>query len=114
MNNSMKKILKNTAYIAAMGIALSACGGKHTPRAPQITTVDKDMTCEELQLEINDAQYIRQAAEENKGISARNILWPFSYPATYVSADEALASADRRLSYLQKVYTIKECKRPLF
>jgi len=114
MNNSMKNILKSTVYITAMGLALSACAGKPSPRAPQITTVDKDMSCEELQLEINDSQYIRQAAMENKGLSARNILWPFSYPATYVSADEALSSADRRLAYLQKVYTIKECKRPLF
>lgn len=113
MNHSMKNILKNTAYITAFALALGACAGKQSPRPAQVTTVDKEMSCEELQLEMNDVQYLRQTAEENRGANARNILWPFSYPSTYLSADEALASADRRLGYLQRVYTIKECKRPL-
>jgi hypothetical protein len=114
MNKSMKNNLKNFAFIIAIGVAATACSGKQSPRAAQVTTVDKDMSCEQLMLEINDAQYIRQTAMENRGMSARNILWPFGYPATYMSADEALNSADRRINYLQKVYTIKECKRPLF
>lgn len=113
MSDVMKKILKNTAYIAIAGVTLAACSGKQSPRAAQITTVDKQMSCEELQLEINDAEYIRQTALQNRGLSARNILWPFGYPSTYMSAEEALQSAERRLAYLQRVYAIKDCKRPI-
>lgn len=110
----MNNLTKNIFVVTAAALALAACGGKHSPRASQVTTIDKNMSCEELQLEINDAEYIRRTALENRGISARNILWPFGYPATYMSADEALTSAERRLDYLQKVYVIKDCKRPLF
>ncbi|MCH2546050.1 MAG: hypothetical protein MK052_00355 [Alphaproteobacteria bacterium] len=114
MNHSTLNIIKKAAFVIAIGAAASACAGKQTPRAAQITTIDKNMSCEELALEINDAEYIRMTAQENSGMSARNILWPFGYPATYMSANDALASADRRLAYLQKVYGIKECKRPLY
>jgi hypothetical protein len=110
----MKQMLKPYLLVLCMGLALSACGGKQSPAASQVTNVDKDLSCEELQLEMNDADYIRQTAEKNKGLSARNILWPFGYPATYMSADEALESANRRLAYLQKVYNIKNCKRALY
>lgn len=110
----MNNLTKNILIATATTLALAACSGKHSPRAAQVTTIDKNMSCEELQLEINDAEYIRRTALENRGLSARNILWPFGYPATYMSADEALSSAERRLDYLQKVYVIKDCERPLF
>lgn len=110
----MKQIAKPFVLVLCMGVALSACGGKSSPRAAQVTTMDKELSCEELQLEINDSMYIKQTAEKNRGLSARNILWPFGYPATYMSADEALESADRRLEYLNQVYEIKNCKRALY
>lgn len=114
MKNTVEKTIKITLVATAMSVALAACAGKPTPRARGITTVDKNMSCEQLMLEINDAEYIRQTALENRGLNARNILWPFGYPATYKSADDALTSAERRLGYLQKVYAIKKCERPLF
>lgn len=108
------KNVKPFLLVLGMSLALGACGGKESPVASQVTNIDKDLSCEELQLELNDAQYIRQTAEKNRGLSARNILWPFGYPATYLSADEALESADRRIEYLSKVYSIKNCKRALY
>lgn len=113
MHNTFTKTLKTAACFAVMGVALAACGGKHSPRAAQVTTADKKMSCEELKLEINDAMYIRQTAMENRGLSARNILWPFGYPATYMSAEEALDSAERRIAYLQSIFATKGCDRPL-
>lgn len=104
---------KTLSCMVMMALALSACGGKHSPRAAPVTTADKNMSCEELKLEMNDAMYVRKAAEENRGVSARNILWPFGYPATYMSAEEAIESADRRLEYLQGVFLSKNCERPL-
>lgn len=113
----MHKNTKNTAMTVAcmtmMAVALSACGGKHSPRAAPVTTYDKNLSCDELKLEMNDAMYVRKTAEENRGLRARNILWPFGYPATYMSAEEAIESADRRLEYIQSVYAAKGCERPL-
>jgi hypothetical protein len=109
----MKRQLIMACTAAVLTLSLIGCGGKPSPSAAQITTVDKGMSCEALLLEINDAEYIRQTAMSNRGLSARNILWPFGYPATYMSAEEAIASADRRIAYLQKVYVIKDCERPI-
>lgn len=108
-----KQTAKTVSCMVMMALALSACGGKHSPRAAPVTTSDKNMSCENLQLEMNDAMYIRRAAEENRGVNARNILWPFGYPATYMSAEEAIESADRRYAYLQSVFVSKDCERPL-
>lgn len=110
---ALKDVVKTAAYVTMAAVALSACGGKHSPRAAPVTTADKNMSCEELKLEMNDAMYIRKTAEENRGLSARNILWPFGYPATYMSAEEAIESADRRLEYLHGVFMSKNCERPL-
>ena len=113
MKVATKRVLKNVLYVTLAAGMVTACGGKQSPRAAGVTTVDKKMSCQDLQLEINDAEYIRQTAMQNKGLSARNILWPFGYPSTYMSAEEALESAERRLNYLQRVYVIKDCERPL-
>lgn len=102
------------ACLVLMAVSLQACGGKNSPSASQVTTIDKNMSCEALLLEINDAEYIRDTAMANRGLNARNILWPFGYPATYMSAEEAIKSADRRIAYLQKVYVIKDCERPIY
>lgn len=113
MQNTTRPVIKTLSFVVFASLALSACGGKHSPRAAPVTTNDKNMSCEELQLEMNDAMYVRSTAEENRGVSARNILWPFGYPATYMSAEEAIESADRRLAYLQSVFNAKNCERPL-
>lgn len=108
-----KKIL--TAFCAvALCASLTACQQKQPRRPATITTVDKELSCQDLQLEMNDAEYIRQMAIQNKGLNTRNILWPFGMPTTYMNAAEAEESANARLAYLQKVYMIKECKQPLY
>lgn len=106
------KTTKSLLAILLAGISLAACS-KESPRAADITTADKNLSCDELKLEINDAEYIRQTALRNRGLNARNILWPFGYPGTYLSAEEALESADKRIDYLNQVYTIKNCTRSL-
>lgn len=108
----MKTTIKSFLLIACAGAALAACS-KESPLAPQITTTDKNLTCDELKLELNDSEMIRQTALRNRGLTARNILWPFGYPGTYLSAEEALESADKRIAYLNQVYEIKKCERPL-
>jgi hypothetical protein len=113
MQYTTRPAFKTLSFVVFASLALSACGGKHSPRAAAVTTTDKNLSCEQLQLEMNDAMYIRRTAETNRGVNARNILWPFGYPATYMSSEEAIESADRRLAYLQSVFVAKNCERPL-
>lgn len=94
-------------------LALAGCGGKTSPKAPPVTTYDKNLSCDEIKLEMNDTFYLKRMAEENKGLNMRNVLWPFGYPSTYMSAEEAIETADRRLDYLSTVYETKGCERPL-
>lgn len=101
--------------VSALIVLLSACtGGKESPYAAPVTKADKELSCDEIKLEINDAEFVKKKASENRGFRARNVLWPFGYPATYMSADEAIDSANERIEYLQQIYTIKDCGMALY
>ena len=107
--------LRIYALVIGMGLLASGCtGGKETRGAVPISSVDKELSCEEIKLEINDAEFVKMKAKENRGLRARNILWPFGYPATYVSAQEAIDASNERINYLQQIYRIKDCGFALY
>lgn len=97
----------------ALSLVVSACGGKesYTSSAPWKDT-DKHLTCEQLQLEMNDAQFWNTIARDNQKGGITDYIWPPGYIATRSSAGEALAATDQRLSHLRNVYTIKGCNKP--
>lgn len=70
---------------------------------------DREMDCEELKLEINDAVFVKKEAQENRGLRLGNILWPFGYLATFLSARQAIQLADKRIAYLQSIFRVKDC-----
>ena len=102
-----------TMLVLAVTSLLVACGGKESPVAPAITKNDKMLSCDELQLEINDAEFFRNEATNNKSLNLSNIIWPLGYPATYNNAEEAISASNARIAYLTKVYEIKKCNSPL-
>lgn len=96
-------------------LLLAGCTrGHESIKADPISRRDKEMSCEELKLAINDAAYVKQAAKRNRGFRARNVLWPFGYPATFVSAGQAIDSANERMEYLSRIYDIKNCDDRLY
>ncbi len=99
--------------IALLMILLSACQGRSSLHARAISSDDKKFSCEELQLEMNDAVFLRNMAERNLVFGASDALTPLSYMATKKKAQSAIRSADDRIAYLRYVYQIKECDRSL-
>lgn len=90
-------------------LLLASCSGTKSQVVTSLKHSDKQLNCQDIQLEINEAQFFQKKAEENKGMSVRNMLSPFGYASTYMSAEEAVEAAGSRIAYLNQVYEIKRC-----
>lgn len=95
-------------------LAIVGCKGTESMKAPGLSAADKQMDCEEIAFAIQDAEYFKRKAQKNRGLRWGNVLWPFAYPATYMSSSEAIESAEDRIGYLKDVAEIKRCNAPLY
>lgn len=90
-------------------LMLAACGATKSETVVELTKSDKHMDCTQLQLEITEAEFFRQKAERNRGLSLKNVVMPLGYPSTYLSANKAVDAATGRVAYLTKLYEVKGC-----
>src|SRR5690606_11424778 len=95
--------------IILAGCLLTACSGQESPKVASLQKKDKSLTCSEVQLEINEAEFYRKTAENNKNPNVKSLLMPLGYISTYVSADDASNAADARIDYLNRIYDILKC-----
>lgn len=103
----MKKILLVVPFFL-----LAACG-EEVPKGPQAwQQTDKHLNCQQLKLELNDAQFWNDVAKSKMEMGATDVLLPVSYMRTRASAKEALQSTDGRIKNLQSIYEIKGCRNP--
>lgn len=91
------------------GSLLTACSGTKSTVVADMTPTDKQLSCQEMQMDITEAQFLKTKAEKNRGFSFKHVIMPLSYPSTYMSADEAIDAADNRILYLTKLYDAKGC-----
>lgn len=95
--------------MAALNV--TACGGKHEMvKVEAMQGKDKRLSCEDILLEMNEADFHRQVAHKNKGPKLKNILLPLGYISTYMDAEEAITAAEARVSYLDQIYSIMRCE----
>lgn len=102
---TMAKLAAGTAAV----LLLAACGTTKSETVVELTKSDKHMDCTQLQLEITEAEFFRQKAERNRGLSLKNVVMPLGYPSTYLSANKAVDAATGRVAYLTKLYEVKGC-----
>lgn len=96
--------------VAALGmLLLSACSSTKSESVQELTKYDKRMGCTELELEMTEAEFFRDRAERNRGLSVRNVIMPLGYASTYMSADKAVEAANGRVAYLSRLYEVKGC-----
>jgi hypothetical protein len=73
------------------------------------------LSCAQLQNEYADADKLKKAAAEEKGVTggnvARLLFWP-SIIGTYMNANEAIAAADNRMVNLANLMSRSNCKVP--
>ncbi|MGB1540485.1 MAG: hypothetical protein ACPG80_05945 [Rickettsiales bacterium] len=99
---------KQVAAVAALAL-LTACSGTKSTKVAELTKQDKYMDCTTLQLEMTEAEFLRDRAERNRGLSISNVMMPLGYASTYMSSSEAVEAASGRIEYLSRLYEIKGC-----
>ena len=62
-------------------------------------------------LEINEAEFKRQKAENQQSPGFKSLVMPISYISTYVKAGDKIQEADSRVDYLNRIYEILDCDR---
>jgi hypothetical protein len=103
-------MLKTRYFIAvSLILALAGCSGIRSNAVVPVQSKDKQLTCREMLLEMNEAEQYKTAAEKNKNPGVRSFLAPFGYMYTLTSAEEAIESSEKRIAYLRDVYQISGC-----
>lgn len=90
-------------------LLLSACSATKSQAVVELNSSDKMLNCTDLQLEMTEAEFLRDKAERNRGLNLHNVVTPLGYPVTYYSADGAIDAATNRIDYLTRLYAVKGC-----
>ncbi len=101
--------MKNLLILGCAVCLLTACAGESSPRVAAMQRKDKQLSCKEALLEMNEADFYRKAAEKNRNPNLKNVLMPLGYISTYMDAEEAIGAANARMDYLDKIYEIMGC-----
>lgn len=101
--------MRKIALILMVPLLLCSCSGVRSSAVVPVQSKDKQLTCKEILLEINESQQYKDAAEKNKNPGVRSFLAPLGYVYTLTSANEAIDAADKRITYLNEVYQISGC-----
>lgn len=104
------KILQ-IAVLATVCLA-TACSGQSSHKVASLQKKDKTLSCKEVMLEINEAEFYRRTAEKNKAPGVKSLIMPVGYISTYMNAEEAVDSANARVEYLNRIYEILDCDNP--
>src|ERR1700721_2306282 len=104
-------IVRKISYLPLL-LCLAACGGDKTPKVEAVMQKnDKYLNCTEVSLEMNEADFYKKTAENNKDFKAKYLLMPLGYVSTYMNADDAAEASKERVQYLQSIYEILDCER---
>lgn len=106
-------IIKQTLVLTALITMATACAGKESEKVAAMQKKDKNLTCREVLLEQNEAEFYRSTAEKNKQPGVKAVLMPLGYISTYMSAEDAVSAANARTDYLSRIYEIMDCDNKL-
>lgn len=107
-----KKIATKLASVFIASVLLTSCAGDKSEKVTSLQKKDKNLSCDEVMLEINEAEFYRKTAEKNKAPKIKSVLMPLGYVSTYMDAEEASDAADARIDYLNRIYEILKCDEP--
>jgi hypothetical protein len=102
--------LKNILCLGAIITILAGCSASDpTTKVKPMQRKDKRLSCKEILLEMNEAEFYRQTAYKSKGPKIKNVLMPLGYISTYMDSEEAIDAANARVNYLDRIYEIMNC-----
>ncbi len=106
-------MLKKTIALGLVSLLIAACGGGSEEKATKVKSLqksDKNLSCREILLEMNEAQFYNKMAHKNRSVKLKNVLMPLGYISTYMDSEDAIGAAQARVEYLDKIYEIMHCE----
>lgn len=101
--------MKKTLFLLLLSVTLTSCG-EDSVKVEPMKKNDRELSCSDMLLEVNDAEFYKKQALEKKALGIKSIIMPLGYIDTYMNADEAITAADSRIEYLKKIYEIRGCE----
>jgi len=108
----IKKIFLHCLFFIVLALTLSSCScGSNTYSADikPIQKTDKELSCKDIVMEINEAEFYKKAAEDRKKGRLEDFIFPYCYPAGYLNANKTEAQSESRLEYLNQIYELNDC-----
>lgn len=109
-------MFKKIIMLAVLSLAITACGSSDgegkvgSVKVKPLQKNDKNLSCREILLEMNEAQFYQKMAHKNRGVKLKNMLMPLGYISTYMDSEDAIGAAQARVEYLDKIYEIMHCE----
>ena len=106
--------------LSSVILAMTACASNHkqTARIEEesyqfsqtvMSPNDKKLSCKELLLEMNEAEFFHKAAQEDQHIGFGGVLSPVKSMHTYRTATETIHNTQARVEYLNQIYNVLSC-----
>lgn len=103
-------MVQKLAVLSLVLLGVTSCSGTRSAAVIPVQSKDKQLSCREIVLEMNEAEEYKKSAEKNKNPDVRSFLAPLGYAYTLTSANEAIAASEERIRYLKEVYQISGCE----
>lgn len=101
---------KCIGMLAVCSFMLAACAGESSTVLKPMQRKDKQLSCREVLLEMNEAEFNKKEAVQKRNPGIKSVIMPLGYVSTYMNAEDAIEAADARMSYLDKIYEIMQCE----
>ena len=101
--------ISNIFAVCAAAFLACSCATNSEYSVSSMQNKDKWMGCREIQLEINEAEFLKKQANKSKRLGVTDVVNPLGYVSEYSSAGDAADKAQTRIEYLQKIYEINAC-----
>ena len=102
-------MMQKLGLVVVALLITSSCAGTRSASVIPVQSRDKQLSCREIKLEMNEAEQYKAAAEKNRNPDLRTFLAPLGYMYTVTSASEAITASEERIKYLQEVYDLSGC-----
>lgn len=99
---------KITAISVLFGI-LSSCTCGTPLRVTPIQKTDKKLNCEQVIIEINEAEHYRTEAASEQAVGMGEALMPICWFTGFVDGEVGIKKANSRINYLGSMYDLMDC-----
>jgi hypothetical protein len=78
-------------------------------RVTPIQKTDKKLTCEQIIIEINEAEHYRSEAASEQAVGMGEALMPICWVTGFVDGEVGIKKANARINYLGSTYDLLDC-----